>query len=677
MTWWSALTVWAVAALAVPVLAQSSTQTAPADEFVHDINLAPTSLPSDGLRDIILIDLDVPEVDIVQTAARRPQLIKNLPYAVSVVTAKDIRRAGAQSVPEALRLATGVDVASLTWAYTGVSPRGFHGAVGDQVLVLVDGRQIFDPILGASFWGFWPLQMEDIDRIEVLRGPTGVTWGANAMNGVINIVTKDPARQTGLTTIANGGSRGWNKEHVGYGYADEKLKFRVSGEHESSDGFQKGGSLLHGLDDDYRAGRMGAHAIFEPGLKDTLTLSAGSSVVDGGTPVPPNIGLGTAINPTTQSEFLLAKWDHKVATDNQFGITGYVNDFNFQPGSKHMDYRYQQLALEFNHTFKPADNHTLTWGIDSRTDLIDASNADPIMLSRDFISSATIGLYAQDEWRFLPKWSLNLGARIDYDFYGGFHPSGRASLAREFDDGSFLYGAVSRAFQMPPAGGRFANFPLYNGLGYVTADQDTEPQKVIAYELGYRRKLLNDKLSMNANLFWNDFSDVITISTELGPPGLFQQLYKNRASAAMYGAEFDTRYALTKELTLLANYTYQQLDWEGHVPFTDKDFLTPPMHKFMVGAQYDPIKDLHLSGYLYYVDSVRAPNTDNPFKPLQIHPYFRLDLRAEYEFWRKQAAVAVGVQNLLDPSHLEGGSTFLNTAEAPRMVYAELRFTFR
>lgn len=661
----------------VSVYAQPSPETAPAEPLFEEGDIPPVGLPSKDIQDIELLDLIVPEVDIVETAARRKQRIKDLPYAVSVVTAEDIRRAGARSVPDALRLAPGMDVASLTWAYTGVSPRGFHGAVADQVLVLVDGRQIFDPILGASFWGFWPLQMEDIERIEVLRGPTGVTWGANAMNGVINIVTKDPARQTGLTAVTTGGSRGWNKEHIGQGYADEKLKLRVSGEYEGSDGFQKGGTLLHPLHDDYKAGRMGVHAIFEPDPRDTLTLSAGSSVVDGGTPAPPNIGLGTSVNPSSQSEFLLAKWDHKIATDNVLGITGYVNDFFFQPGSKQMDYRYQQLALEVNHTFKPADNHTLVWGLDSRTDLIDASNADPMMLSRDFVSGATIGLYAQDEWKFAPRWSLNLGARIDYDFYGGFQPSGRVSLAHEFNDGSFAYGAVSRAFQMPPIGGRFAHFPIYNGLGYVTADPQTDPQNVIAYELGYRKKFLDNKLATNFNLFWNDFDDVITISTEPGPPGLFQQLYKNRATAMMYGAEFDARYALTRQVTLLANYTYQQIDWEAHHPFTDKDFLTPPMHKFMLGAQYDPIKDLHLSSYLYYVDTVKAPNPHNPFKPLHIHPYFRLDLRAEYEFWKKQAAVAVGVRNLLDPNHPEGGSTFLNTAEDPRMIYAEFRITFK
>jgi iron complex outermembrane recepter protein len=673
--WSAALVMATLFSCGVPAFAQP--QTAPAQDINEDKNdFTPAGVPEEKLTDIDLINLDVPEVDVVETAARRKQRVKDLPYAVSIVTAEDIRRSGARSVPDALRLVPGMDVADLSWAHSAVSARGFHGLTADQVLVLMDGRQMFDPILGATFWNFWPIQLEDIERIEVLRGPTGVTWGANAMNGVVNIVTKDPARQTGLTTVNNGGSRGWNKEHLGYGYADEKLKLRASGEYEGSEGFRKGGGLLNPLDDDYKAGRTGVHAIFEPGFKDTVTLSAGSSVVDGGNPVTPGAGIGASSNASSESEFLLGKWDHRIASDNQIGITGYVNDFFLSPSLKAIDYRYQQLALEVTHTFKPADNHTLTWGIDSRTDLIDASNSDPIMLTRDFVSSATIGLYAQDEWKFAPKWSLNLGGRIDYEFYGGFQPSGRISLAHEFDDGSFAYGAVSRAFQMPPVGGRFSHFPLYNGLTYVTADPDTEAQNVIAYELGYRKKFF-DKLATNINLFWNDFSDVITISPEAGPPGLIQQEYDNRAAANMYGVELDTRWTLTRQLTLLGNYTYQQLDWQASVPFTDKDFMTPPKHKFMLGAQYDPLKDLHLSSYLYYVDAVRAPNAENAFKPLHVHPYFRLDMRAEYEFWKKQAAVAVGVRNLLDPEHLEGGTAFLNTAEVPRMVYAEFRLTLK
>ncbi|MFQ5495756.1 MAG: TonB-dependent receptor plug domain-containing protein, partial [Phycisphaerae bacterium] len=133
------------------------------------------------------------EVQVVVTASRREQKLGSVPYAMSVITADDIRRSGARSIPDALRLVPGVDVADLSFGNAAVSSRGFHGFIANLTLVLVDGRQIYDSVFGGTLWGAWPFQLEDIERIEVIRGPGGVTWGANAVNGVINIITKDPA----------------------------------------------------------------------------------------------------------------------------------------------------------------------------------------------------------------------------------------------------------------------------------------------------------------------------------------------------------------------------------------------------------------------------------------------------------------------------------------------------
>ncbi len=619
-------------------------------------------------EDLELLTLEVPTV---VTASRHEQRITDVPAAMSVITAEDIRRAGARSVPDALRLVP--DLASGAHA---VSPRGYQGFLSNGVLVLVDGRQIFDSVFGGTLWHSWPFQLEDIERIEVIRGPGGVTWGANTLNGVINIITKDPAEQQGLTFIGGGGSRGSQKEHLGYGFSDGKLRLRVSGEYEGNDGFVHGGSWLRGLDDDYKAGRMGVHAVYDAGPRDKLTLSGGSALLDGGYPPPPGAGFGLSHNSGSQANYLLARWDHAVADDNRWMLTGFVNDFQASPGVPAIDYRYQQLALQLGHTFRPTPNHTLTWGIDARTDLVDASGADPFMLTEDFLSTAIFGLYVQDEWRFAPRWALTAGARIDYEFYGGFQPSARVSLSHELADKSFVYGAVSRAFQAPSVGARFLDTPMLNGLARVTGRGDVPEASVLAYEQGWRKKFL-DRLDIGANLFWNDYRRLPALVPKPGPPALFGFDYDSAASSQMYGAEFDAKYAVLRNLTLLGHYTFQQFDWDSSVRPMQKDIMTPPKHKFMLGTRYDPLDDLHLSAHLYYVDAVQAPNPANPFVPCPVPHYFRLDLRAEYEFWNKRASVAVGVRNLLDPSHREGGTMFLSDAEVPRMVYAEMRVTFK
>ena len=617
------------------------------------------------------------EVQVVVTASRREQEISTVPYAISVITAEDIRATGARSVPDALRLVPGMDVADLSFGNAAVSPRGFQGFIANQVLVLVDGRQIFDSMFGGTLWGTWPFQLEDIARIEVIRGPGGVTWGANAVNGVINIITKDPADQLGLTLTTSGGSRGTFKQHVGYAFREGKLRMRISGEYQASDGFRKGGSFLRDLEDDYKGGRFSLHAVYDQDEDNTLTFSAGSAVVDGGMPPTPLAGLGMRRNSESQASYVMGTWEHRIAEHDTFQLRGYVNDFHVSAGLPQIDYRYQQIGLQLSHTFEIEQGHTRTWGMDTRFDLLDAGNSSPSMLSKSFISTGIVGMYLQDEWQLDPLWMLNLGGRIDYEFYGGFQPSARASLSYQLSDDAMIYGAVSRAFHMPTPAGRFLDIPLLNGLVRVTSNRDFDPTTLIAYELGYRGRLFK-KLDTSLNFFWHDFDEVGTLSPRLGPPGLLQNRFDNRSgNVALYGAEFEAKYKVSDKLTLLSNYTYQQLNWDVNKPFTDRDYITPPKHKAMVGARYAVNDDLRLSGNLFFVDAVKSPNPANPFVPRHVAPYLRLDLNAEYEFWEDRASLTVGVRNLLDSNHYEGSTLFLNDAEVPRMVFAEFRMEIK
>ncbi len=595
---------------------------------------------------------------------------------MTVITADDIRRSGARSLPDALRLAPGVDIAELSFAQYAVSPRGGHALSGNRLLVLVDGRQLFDSYFGGTMWASWPLALTDIERIEVIRGPGGLSWGANAVDGVINIITKDPADQPGITYRALGGSRGWWHNYLGATVKEDQLRVRISGEYEASDGFAEGGSFLGNLHDDQKRGRVSLYGIYEVDNDDTFTFSFGNALMDGGfSPTP----LGTIFDghrsPGTQANYLLGKWSHQVAEDNEFEITTFFNDFQLSTGLHAIDYRYQQYALQFTHTFKPAPQHTITWGLDTRFDRVDASGCDPHGLTEPYVHSGMVGLYLQDTWRFAPRWQLDVGGRIDYDFYGGFEPSTRAALAYKLDSQSTLYGAVSRSFAMPPGAARLLDTPLLGGLFHTTADHDVQAQSVIAYELGYRTRLW-DKLEMNVATYWHEFDNLAAMPFKLGPPGLLQGQFSTSGPASAYGVEWEARYDLTPQLDLLAHYTYQQLDWRADAALHLSDQISPPTHKAMLGTRYDPLPNLHLDTHLYYVDSVRTPNPTLPFLTRHVPAYWRLDLRAEYTFWDDQASLSVGVKNLLDDHHPEGTSLFLESAEVPRMIYAEFRIAF-
>ncbi len=663
----------AAIAVSIPDVSSALAEDQPSSDPAARPDESEPTWDPDDLDDLGLLELEIPTVT---TAARHQQDISTIPQAVTVITAEDIRRSGARSVPDALRLVPGMDVADLLYGAAAVSPRGFHGFANRQVLVLVDGRQLYDSAFGGTLWGAWPLQIEDIARIEIVRGPGGVTWGANALNGVVNIITKDPKDQLGLTVTSGGGSRGSLKQHVGYAFEDERLRIRVSGEYEASDGFLRGGSFVRGLEDDFKAGRIGLYAIFDASPDETFTLSIGNGTLDGGFAPAPTAGIGTRKNPGAVASHILGSWTRQTGNGGELELTGYVNDFQGSAGFSALDYRYQQLALQVRKTTRPTEGHVLTWGVDGRVDLLDGSNADPYLLSRDFVRTAIVGAYVQDDWQFAPRWALSLGGRLDYESYGGFQPSARAALSFAPNEKSLLYGAVSRAAHIHPPGLRFLEMPLLNELAVVTGRRDLKPETVVAYELGYRVRPTGN-LEANANLFWHEAADMSTASPTLGPPGLLRFDIDTRADSSLYGAELDAKYRVSEQLTVLGHYSYQRLNWRSSVPFHEKELISPPEHKFMVGVRYDATDDLHLSGHLYYVDNVKTPDPINPFGPKPVDSYFRLDLRGEYEFHDDHASIAVGVRNLLDSHHYEGSTLFLNDAEVPRMFYAEFRLAIK
>ena len=625
------------------------------------------------LVDIDLLSLEVP---VVVTVSRYEQKITDVPYSVGVVTAEDIRQSGARTIADALRLIPGVNVADLSMSNQAVAPRVFHGLIANQALVLVDGRQIFDALFGGTVWGGWPFQLEDIDRIEVIRGPGSVTWGGSAITGVINVITKDPGDQLGFTMTVGGASRGMVKQHMGLARREDNVRYRVSMEYEGGDGFRDRNALLVKPDDDYKAGRISLHLIHERSSDETLTLSGGSSVVDGGFPRMLMGGLGTSCNPGVQASYLLASWTSKRSDDEQLELTTYVNDFYATPGVTIVDYRYQQIAAQLRHTFRPAQAHELSWGIDTRVDLLDTGGAKPPMLVRDRCSNAVVGIYVQDSWRWTPKWMMDLGARLEYESYAGFDTSARVAIARKFHEDAIVYGAVSRSFESMAVGFRHLRMPAMNGLLFVTSQEDMTTPTLVAYELGYRGRPARD-LEASVVAYWHEYDDLTQRDASLGPPGLFHLRYETEADASTYGLELSATWQVHKRWELLGNYTFARLNWRSDWPVTNGDVLTPPEHKAMVGVRYDATDDLHLSAHLYLVDDVETPDTINPIGVRSIDGYARLDLRGMYEFCDDTASIAVGARNLLDSGHYEATTSFLTVTEVPRMYYAEFRLAIR
>lgn len=619
---------------------------------------------------ISLYELEIPTVI---TASRYEERLDAVPHAMSVITAEEIRASGALSVADALRLIPGMDVATLGLNYHAISPRGLHGYLSNQTLVLIDGRQIYDALFGGTLWQGWNIQIDSIDRIEVIRGPAGATWGTNAINGVINIITKQPAEGEQLDFTQRAGSRGFHREHLSYSYRDEKLSLRISGEYEANEGAVRGGSFLSPVDDDFWSARGSFSMTYLPNERDRIQLMGGHTSGQSGQRTP--VALIDPTTPYTRSSYLNFKWTRQSDRDSELSLTAFVNEFGASNGVRSIDYNYQQIALQFSHTSLASERHRLTWGVDTRWDLFDSSNSDPRMGDMDYIRSGIFSIYIEDEWTISEKWRLDLGGRLDYETYFGFEWSGRGALRYQIDDNSSVFAAISRAYQATPAGARFISAPIAAGLVTLTLDQDVVPTTLFAYELGYRARP-SKQLDLTLAAFWNEYDNLATSGLGSPPPFLIPLKIRTNAEASVFGVEAEARYKFSPKLTFLGNYTYQDLYWRSSSPFVDTDWMRPPRHKFMTGVLYSPTDDLHLSSFLYFTDRTTGPNPSG-LNQFEIDEYYRLDLRAEYEFWEDRAAIAIGVHNLLDNHHYEGSSTYINNAEVPRMIFAELRITLR
>ena len=242
-------------------------------------------------------------------------------------------------------------------------------------------------------------------------------------------------------------------------------------------------------------------------------------------------------------------------------ITAYVNDYQVDV-TQPLQFGYHQFALQFGHSIKLSEQHSLSWGIDTRSDILSTGGSNPQMLSRDTASTAIIGFYVQDEWRFAPNWKLDLGGRVDYEFYGGFEPSARVALSYEVNDDSLIYGAVSSAFQMPAVGLRFLEMPMLNGFGHVTGNRDLAAARVLAYEIGYRGRI-SDSLDFSLAAYANSYTSIITMDPILGYVSPVELNADNRGDNLLYGIELDLRYRVSPQLTF-AGQTTPCNSWTGN-----------------------------------------------------------------------------------------------------------------
>ncbi len=643
-----------------------------------------------ALKNLTLEELSQIEVT---TPSKEPVKAFNTPAAIFVITGEDIRRSGATCIPEALRLAPGVEVARIDASTWSIGIRGFGSNLTRSVLVLIDGRTVYTPLFDGTYWDVQDTMMEDIDRIEVIRGPGGTIWGPNAVNGVINVITKSAKETRGTLVSAGGGNfeQGFLDARYGGGNGDD-FSYRVYGK-----GFT-GGPEYHqdGQNfDDWRSAQAGFRMDWQPDHRDTFTLQgdvydeeAGESVQATSYTAPYSQTIDS--NAALSGENVMARWERVVNDGNEIHLQAYWDrtdrqEANFAEVRNTFDIDFlQRVRLPYH--------QQVSWGLGARVDPVDdtevVSGLQFLPLKRtDYLFTA----FVQDEIGLVDRrLSLIVGTKLLRTNFTSADPEPSARLLWTPSEKQTVWAAFTHALRTPSDAEE--NFYLLglvgilpNGTPYLARfnpNPNFAPEQLNGSELGYRH-LFGQTLYVDIAAFYNHYHDLFSEDvtgtpymedTPAPPHLLLPAQFQNGLDAYTKGVEIAPEWRPANSWRLRASYSYLHMDvynrpQSGSViqlPTAPITAGSSPQNQVSIQSALDLSKRLQLDLDYRYVSALPG---------LSVPAYSTGDARLGWRFIPQFELSLVG-QNLFQPWHLE----YAGTDPGPpigirRSVYARLTWS--
>jgi iron complex outermembrane recepter protein len=610
------------------------------------------------------------EEETVSIASRYEQPISQAPSNVYVITDEDIRHSGATDIPTILRRVPGLDVMQTTGADFNVSARGNNQLAANKMLVLVDGRSIYLDSQGLVLWKMIPVTLPEIKRIEVLKGPASSLYGFNALDGIINIITKSPEEMKGTTLQFGGGEFGTISSAAVHAAKIGKFGYRLSAGHDQTAQWHDRNALS------FRSNKFNLQTEYDLSSLSKLKISGGL--------VESNRFEGPALEVTTAQERPAQGYAHVVYERPNFFIRGFWNratDVGVsvakpilapfylatdRAGNRLNSVTTDSYNIEAQHSVEIGPGHRLTYGANYR------HNA----LSSNFISQFSredrFGLYVQGEWRLAPPLTLVTGARYDLNTFINPTISPRVALVYHMAPEHTLRASLSVAYRPPTmfetnldVRAQVTAGPI-NSTTIVTPSPNLSSEQMVSYELGYQGWYLNHRLRVRADLFSNHLSDLITYRTKT--PG-FVGAVNDPGQADIYGGEAGIEFLATSWLSGFANYTYEQIGQS----FTDTQRRGAPRTKVNAGVRGEWDNGLNGEVAYHYVSGATYPIAElftvlAPFFPpgvtvpdTRVGSYNLLNIRVAYKFWQEKAEagymrdaeVALSAYNSLNDTHKE------------------------
>ena len=583
------------------------------------------------IKDLERLSLEELANVVVTSVSRRPERLSDVAASAFVITSEDIRRSGATSLPEVLRLAPNLQVARADANQYAITARGFNATSANKLLVMIDGRTVYSPLFSGVFWEAQHVMLEDVERIEVISGPGATQWGANAVNGVINVITKRAVHTQGTLLTAGGGNREWAGAARHGGTVGANGHYRLYGM-----GFQRNNSRLETgapLMDGSETGQAGFRVGFGTGAsiftvqgdvyRQDIEQAAGGSRDLAGTN-------------------LLARWTKAGGDGSHLHLQAYYDRTErTQPGT--IREMLDTYDVELHYGFNASRAHRLLVGTGYRHQRDDLENLGPalafIPASRDLHRGY---VFVQDEIALATNLALTLGLKLENNNYTDWETLPSARLGWRFAPNHLLWTALSRAVRAPSRLDRELFAPAAPPFTFLRGQDTFESEIVNVFEVGYRAQP-RPVLSYSVTVFYNDYDRLRTVEPQPGGP-----ILANRMEGSATGIEAWGSYRASQDWRLTAGGVVmnQNLRLEPGSGGTIASAGNDPEHWWQVGSNYNITPRHEFDLYIRRVGGLPSP---------VVPRYTAVDARLGWKVTRA-AELSLSFQNLLDPAHPEWGA---------------------
>ncbi len=590
----------------------------------------------------------------VSLVTRKPEKLVHSPSAVQVVSGEDVRRSGATRVPEALRLASNLQVAQVDASNWAISSRGFNNSLANKLLVMMDGRTLYTPLYAGVFWDAQHMLLADLDRIEVVSGPGATLWGANAVNGVINIVTKNARETQGLLIEGGGGTQLQDYGAIRYGgHSGSNFFYRVYGmrlDHESTvlpdgrDGRNSWDMTKGGFRADWFLNELNSFTVQGDAYSGSTEQAGGEDV-------------------SLDGQNLLARWAHSFSETSQLTVQSYFDrTWRRIPGQFTEDLRTYDLDVQ--HRFAWGERHVFTWGGGYRLMQDDVGNGAIIAFHPGRRDIQLFNAFLQDEIDVIPeRFKVTIGSKFEHNDFSGFEFEPRIRGAWNITEQQTLWSAISRAVRAPSRVDADVRFPA-DPPHILRGDTDFKSEELTAFELGYRVRMAS-RLSISVAAFFNIYDNI----RSLEPVATNSYIIQNKNRAESWGAELSGVFRATDWWRLRGGYTFFNREvWraEGGLDLNrGRAEGNDPENQFVLQSMMNLPRGFELDFTARYVDSLPAPH---------VPAYFAFDARLGWKL-NEHLEISVVGQNLWDNRHPEFGA-LATRQEIPRSIFGKVTCRF-